>query len=216
MTISNHNASLFVVFDLDDTLYFERDYLESAYKEIAQKIAPDNDIELFQEMIRWYDLKWNVFNELIKRFPSIDLPFLLQTYRQHFPTISFARDAEIFIQTLRKNKIPFGIITDGRSVTQRNKLTALGIIDELNGCIISEEFGSEKPDERNFLFFEKNYSGHEFIYIGDNPKKDFIAPIALGWKTFCIKDSGKHIHTQALETLHPKTQLIQTFSEIKL
>ena len=40
-----------VVFDLDDTLYKEIDFLKSAYKEIATSIG---NPELIQQMLEWY------------------------------------------------------------------------------------------------------------------------------------------------------------------
>lgn len=36
----------------------------------------------------------------------------------------------------------------------------------------------------------------DFTYVGDNPRKDFIAPNALGWLTVCLKDDGRNIHKQ--------------------
>ena len=35
-----------------------------------------------------------------------------------------------------------------------------------------------------------------FIYVGDNTKKDFLAPNELGWDSICIKDAGENIHPQ--------------------
>lgn len=42
---------------------------------------------------------------------------------------------------------------------------------------------------------------HGFTYVGDNLKKDFIAPNALGWLTVCLKDDGRNIHKQEVEDL---------------
>ena len=41
----------------------------------------------------------------------------------------------------------------------------------------------------------------DFTYVGDNLKKDFIAPNALGWQTVCLKDDGRNIHRQEVEDL---------------
>ena len=38
-------------------------------------------------------------------------------------------------------------------------------------------------------------------YVGDNLKKDFIAPNMLGWLTVCLKDDGRNIHRQEVEDL---------------
>ena len=76
-----------------------------------------------------------------------------------------------------------------------------------DNIIISEEFGSEKTDERNFVVFMNRYPGADFLYIGDNPKKDFIVPNRLGWKTVVLEDDGRNIHKQEAV---PKEYLPQT------
>ena len=35
-----------------------------------------------------------------------------------------------------------------------------------------------------------------FVYVGDNPTKDFIAPNKLGWDTYCLKQDKQNIHPQ--------------------
>ena len=42
----------------------------------------------------------------------------------------------------------------------------------------------------------KKYPDADFYYVGDNPKKDFIAPNVLGWETICLLDSGCNIRPQ--------------------
>ena len=49
-----------IVFDLDDTLVHEIDYLKSAFIEIAQKVDVNNK-GLFKEMLQWYENKENVY-----------------------------------------------------------------------------------------------------------------------------------------------------------
>ena len=59
----------------------------------------------------------------------------------------------------------------------------------------------------NYAYFMKRYSYcQSFIYVGDNVKKDFITPNALGWKTICLKDDGRNIHKQDF-TLTPEQAL---------
>lgn len=99
---------------------------------------------------------------------------------------------------LKKNNISIGLITDGRSLTQRNKIRALGLerfIPDKN-IVISEEIGSEKPEINNYTHFIGMNSGHRYFYIGDNPQKDFITPNELGWTTIGLMDNGQNIHTQ--------------------
>ena len=87
---------------------------------------------------------------------------------------------------------------------QRNKIEALGLSRWMDAedIVISEEFGSEKPALSNYAYFMERYPEcHDFTYVGDNLKKDFIAPNALGWLTVCLKDDGRNIHRQEVEDL---------------
>ncbi len=185
-----------VCFDLDDTLYKEIDFLTSAYGEIADTVGHP---ELLPQMVKWYREGENVFQKL-NQFLCIDKPIeaYLKIYRNHIPTISLSDGVEDTLNELKHRGIILGLITDGRSVGQRNKINALKLdrwFDDKN-IIISEEFGSEKTDEKNFKYFEQKYPDYSFVYVGDNPKKDFIVPNRLGWKTVMLEDDDRNIHKQ--------------------
>ena len=194
-----------VVFDLDDTLYKEVDYLVSAYHAIANAIH----LDVTDEMLDWYHAGKNVFQCLLDKYDvDLSLAKLLETYRYHEPKISLIPESDIFLSHLRRECIKVGIISDGRSKTQRNKLKSLGL-EWIDNVVISEELGSEKPSEANYLYFEKKYPGYCFTYIADNLKKDFITPNRLGWHTICLKDDGRNIHSQNIEiTEVQKPQII--------
>lgn len=208
------------IFDLDDTLYPEIRFLQSGYRAIANKLAPTLNADLYNEMWRLYTNRENVFqwitNQYRELIPDVTVPWLLQLYREHMPDIVLNPAAAAFWQQITRSQIPAGLITDGRSITQRNKLKALGIENYFTDIIISEEFGSEKPDERNYLYYEKKYPGREFYFFGDNTSKDFIVPARLGWRTICLKDTGYHIHKQVLSNEPVPQFIISSFDEIEL
>ncbi|MGJ1266071.1 HAD family hydrolase [Sphingobacterium spiritivorum] len=188
----------YVIFDLDDTLIYEIDYLKSAYYEIAGGLDYDNKDQLFDEMYTWYTQRENVFDLLIERYPQNNKETLLNIYREHIPELYLNEGAMDLLEFCKLNKYSIGLITDGRSITQRNKLKALGIENFFDQIIVSEEFGSEKPDERNFRIFMKD-DVKEYFYIADNTKKDFITPNALGWTSICLLDNGNNIHSQTFD-----------------
>ena len=188
-------SDLVVCFDLDDTLYKEIDYLKSAYLEIAETVGHP---EAAEQMVEWYKEGKNAFEELIKAF-GLDLTIadFLKIYRNHYPEISLEEGVMEYLEELKDSGAKLGVITDGRSVTQRNKIRALGIERMLDAVIISEEIGSEKPDVRNYQAVMNMFPDRKvFVYVGDNTKKDFIAPNALGWRTYCVKNDGRNIHGQ--------------------
>ncbi|WP_185956457.1 HAD family hydrolase [Changchengzhania lutea] len=189
-----------VVFDLDDTLYNEIDFLKSAYAEIAKKISNEVDVKqelIFDKMLFYYGNNKNCFKEILNEFKSLcSTSDLLFIYRNHKPNITLLPDRLLVLNHLKKLGVPMGMITDGRSIQQRNKLRALGITDFFSEIIISEEFKREKPDIKNFKYFENIFGNAQYYYIGDNVRKDFISPNKLHWTTICIKDNGFNIHSQ--------------------
>lgn len=211
------NNKKFFIFDLDDTLYAEIDYLKSAYKEIANYLKPLIGIDVYDEMLDSYIAGENVFLCLINRYKNVNisLEILLSIYRNHMPAIKLRDDALSFLKGIEEN-IPIGLITDGRSVTQRNKLKALGIENLFCEIIISEEFGSEKPNPRNYCFYVDKYPGYEFVFFGDNLNKDFIIPKSLGWRSFCLLDRGVNIHKQENVSEYEWICFIDSFDEINL
>ena len=90
------------------------------------------------------------------------------------------------------------LVTDGRSQTQRNKIEALGLAAFFDNrdVVISEETGVDKHSPDNFRRIEDAYPAQRYVYVGDNPAKDFEQPERLGWTTICLKDDGRNIHPQ--------------------
>ncbi len=186
-----------IVFDLDDTIIKEIDFLKSAFQEIARFVDAKN-FDLFHQMLNWYYDSQNVFQNIQMQYAAIQIQDLKNIYRNHCPDFdSKSKNKQLLINLKQKGHF-LGLITDGFSITQRNKLKALDIENLFDLIVISEEFGSEKPDLRNFEVFE-HLETDEFFYVGDNVSKDFIAPNQLGWQTICLLDDGQNIHKQDFE-----------------
>ena len=76
------------------------------------------------------------------------------------------------------------------------KLEALGLYSLFDDILVSEACASEKPDGKRFRYLQDKYAGKAdcFIYIGDNIKKDFVAPNKLGWLSIGIMPKPHNIH----------------------
>lgn len=215
-------AKKVVVFDLDDTLYYEIDFLKSAYKNISLKISKMVSVypqTIYEQMLKSYYAGENVFETTISTYNlSIDVEELLIIYRNHKPNIRLTKDRVKVLNALKNDGVTMGLITDGRSQQQRNKIEALGLEKWITEILISEEFGSEKPNINNFKHFENLFGKTSYYYIGDNIKKDFIAPNTLRWITICLKDNGLNIHSQkekGVSKQHLAKYNISCFSEFK-
>jgi putative hydrolase of the HAD superfamily len=198
-------TSKIFVFDLDDTLYSERDFEKSGIEYVynyfeIKHISLDS---ILNNRKNWIDQIINVTNK------EITSQMVLDIYRYHLPSIELYKDSKVFLDMLISHGCEMSLITDGRSITQRNKLKALGIESYFKNIVVSEEVNSEKPSEFNFSLVMNNECPEKYIYIADNPQKDFITPNKLGWSSICVLDRGHNIHVQNFDL--PKYFLPQFF-----
>lgn len=188
-----------IVFDLDDTLYKEIDFVKSAYIYINGYINSRFNIDLSKNIKKCLAGEVNFFDLInSKLHPDQSFPIekYLEIYRFHYPEIKLSKDTSLFLERILSYNIDFSIITDGRSISQRNKIKALGLNDLVKNIIISEETGFEKPHLNNFKILNRIYSNKKLIYIADNTSKDFLAPNSLNWDTVCLLNNGQNIHSQ--------------------
>ena len=191
-----------IAFDLDDTLYKERDFLASGRRAVTRKFAASLGLkpeELYDLMMVAAD----PFDCLVERSGgTISIPQILDTYRNHLPEIALDRSTEYVLKTLKDRGEQLAIITDGRAVTQRNKIAALGLerFVDSEAIIVSEEIGAEKTSPLPFQILMQRFpAAAPFTYVGDNPAKDFIHPRQLGWRTVMLADTHcLNIHPQHL------------------
>lgn len=204
----------YIVFDLDDTLAQELDFLKSAYANIANIIGAAN-ADFYHQMLSFYEQGLNVFDEVVKRYPEFSVEGLLTLYRQHIPDIQLNMGAEELLKACKDKGYKMGLLSDGRSLTQRNKLKVLGIEDVFDKIIISEEFGSTKPNVKNFKIFMEN-PDCQYYYIANDTGKDFVAPNQLDWISICLLDRGDNIHPQnfELEEKYLPTHCVNNLKEV--
>jgi len=176
-----------VVLDLDDTLYPEADYVASGARAVAHHLADlygvDCEAALLKDAARGGD--WLAKACELAGLPAAAKPSFLWLYRLHPPSIGLSADTQAALDLLRGRCRQLVILTDGRSVTQRLKLAALGMSDV--PAYISEEWESEKPDPRRFEQVMRDWPAERYVYVGDNAAKDFIGPNRLGWLTLGVR-----------------------------
>lgn len=216
--IYKHEA---VIFDLDDLLYKEFDFVRSGYWTISQLVS-NCPKKLFNLMMAQYFLGNRVLdwliNDYLKNKSEYSKDELLAIYRNHNPDIMISADVLNILQQLKRNRNPMGLVTDGRSITQRNKIKALGLENWIDEFSISEETGFQKPSVKPFLYFMEKFDVANFVYVADNYNKDFIAPNHLGWRTIALTDNGLNVHTRKehLDPINLPAEVIASFRELTI
>lgn len=178
---------MLIVLDLDDTLYLERDYVRSGFRAVDEWLVADCDVNGFFELAWHYFLsgrRSDIFNQVLRDLNLEDdsrISKMVEVYRTHEPDIHLLPDALLFL--LNHASTELAIISDGHSVSQWAKVRSLGLKERVGTIIITNDWGREywKPHPRAFEAVQQRYSPARCVYIADNPQKDFIAPVSLGW-----------------------------------
>ncbi|WP_297130917.1 HAD family hydrolase [uncultured Eubacterium sp.] len=177
-----------VIFDLDDTLYSEKDYVRSGYKKISEYLQnPQIELDLWDSFVKGekaIDVVFNKYGIIEKK------EIALSIYRNQKPEIKLYDGVCEMISRIRKKK-KIGIITDGRPVSQYAKIAALGI--EADKIVVTDELGGiefRKPNKKAFVIMQECFEVpfEKMVYIGDNILKDFVAPTNLGMKSIYFRN----------------------------
>ena len=180
-----------VIFDLDDTLYNEKQYIKSGYRAVAEYLGrPEAEEEL------WHCFENNepAIDTYLDKIGMIDhREECLKIYRDHKPRIFLNEGVAQELSNLRSKGLKIGIITDGRPIGQKNKIEALGLETMVDDIIITDELGGEqfrKPCDIAFRIMQRRWRipFEQLMYVGDNIHKDFGAPKQLGMRWMLIKN----------------------------
>lgn len=198
-----------LVLDLDDTLYPERAYNFSGFRAVGQHLAERCGIQGFADCcITLFEagVRGRIFDDALLRLgTTADVAELLTVYREHVPEITLFEDARALFERVR-GKLPLALLTDGYAAVQRRKVAALGIADHFAARVFSDDEGRDawKPSPLPYQRVMKLLAqeAEEFIYVGDNPAKDFVTARALGWQTVQVRRPG---------AVHPITEVSPGF-----
>lgn len=192
-----------IIFDLDDTLYSEKEYIRSGYKKIGELLQRPEAAEKM-----WYYFKNNkaAIDMYLTEIGEIDKKSIcLDAYRNQMPEISLYDGVQELLTMLKNKGIKLGIITDGRPEGQRKKLQALRLEEMVDDIIITDELGGtqfRKPNDISFRIIQNRWRipFEQIMYVGDNYNKDFQACKQLGmrWKHFQNKD-GLYLNSDSDE-----------------
>ena len=180
-----------MIFDLDDTLYSEKQYVKSGYRAIAKYL--DNDIAEEKLWTYFLEGKYAIDELLNETGQANKKQECLDIYRCHMPDLTLYDGVRDLFEKLKARGIKIGIITDGRVNGQKNKITALGLDELTDDIIITDELGGEqfrKPNDIAFRLMQCRWRlpFERIAYVGDNVRKDFQAPRQLGMKSIFLEN----------------------------
>lgn len=189
-----------LVFDLDDTLFMERDYVFSGFAAAGRWLdthhAVTDSAAVFRQLFsagqreRIFDTALALLR--VDAGPAA-VSQLLAIYRQHEPKLQLLEDAVEFLDWA-STRFHLALITDGYALVQTRKIRALGLEARIACRILTDELGREfwKPSLEPYRRIMACYPGPAdgYVYIADNPHKDFQGARQLGWRTVRVRRAG--------------------------
>jgi HAD superfamily hydrolase (TIGR01549 family) len=205
-----------VIFDLDDTLYPEKEYVRSGFKAVARYLGEEAYAD---RLWAYFEEEKVAIYELVKELGCMDKEMeCLETYREHVPQISLYDGVAELIQKLKDQGVKVGIITDGRVSGQKKKLHALGLDKMIDDIIITDELGGEqfrKPCDIAFRIMQRRWRMpfEQMLYVGDNINKDFQAPRQLGMQSVWFQN-GDGLYQNSKNEIENTIKVIDDFKNL--
>jgi len=187
-----------VLFDLDDTLYPEIEFVKSGFRVVARYLSSRYHLDenaLFAQMldILQKEGRGKIFDNLLHSlglYTKEKVKLLVYLYRSHRPIIHLYEDVLPTLECLRRYGTRLGIITDGMASVQRNKIVALGLNNLFDVIVCTDELGRDcwKPSTIPYKIALELLEARpsEAVYVGDDPSKDFLAPNSMGMLTIQV------------------------------
>jgi len=176
-----------VCFDLDGTIYDDREYVRVGFQSAAAYLHERYGVETFGDMVWEYGVERNfetVFDRIIAAYdlPETELNDLIAAYHDCDPDLQPYPEAEAVLAEL-SGAYQMAVITGGKQ--GERKLESLG----LDAVYVAPDQGTSKREATPFktILNEFDTSPERAVFIGDNPELDFYWPNQLGMTSVWIR-----------------------------
>jgi putative hydrolase of the HAD superfamily len=176
-----------VCFDLDGTLYDDREYVKTGFQSAARYLREKYEIKTYDNMIWEYSVERNfetVFDRILEcyKLPESELERLIAAYHDSSPTIHPYPEVETVLSELPV-RCRTAVITGGKR--GEKKIQLLGLDGEFDEVYVTpqNETSKHKPKPFETVLDILDISSENTVFIGDNPELDFYWPNRLGMTT---------------------------------
>lgn len=187
-----------IFFDLDNTLYGQSLYYDSAFDAVARHLSTITGIEPENIFARLWQIQkangslyMHLFDDIIDDY-GLDpdsLKPLIEIFHAPVPCkIKPFKGVEKLLHELR-SRFFLGIITNGNTKMQAYKIACLKIGSLFDAIIYTERKSFPKPSSYCYSLAAKKAGclPGEALYVGDNPLVDFQGAHSLGMHCAMIR-----------------------------
>jgi putative hydrolase of the HAD superfamily len=201
------------LFDLDDTLYPERSFVDSGFRAVGRFLAPRlgrSPATIARRLVVLHDRdgRGRLFDTLLAD-QGVDDPELvlaaLLVYRIHRPRLRPFDGVIAGLDRLRGSGVRTGLVSDGLASVQHRKLAAMPeVARRLDVVVMTGELGDRhaKPAPTGFLVACRllDVEPATAVYVANDPRKDFGGARRAGLRTIrsgLLPDEGGPVAVRA-------------------
>ena len=219
-----------VFFDIDDTLYDTSGFAKLARKaalnamiDAGLPLSHDEAYKLLREIIKEkgsnYDKHLNV---LTKRVFGEEKPLLIALGMITYHNVKFAL-LRLFPETmstlihLKAQGYHLGVISNGLTIKQYEKLVRLGLHHFFDSVVTSQEAGVEKPDIAIFQMAMERMGckAENSVMIGNSFNDDILGAVNAGMSAVFLTPELEESERRYIEKTGLKLDIISDIGELK-
>lgn len=189
-----------VVFDLDDTLLDQKDWMLRKLRLTWQALrtALPGEGAFLRELLQIIEEgeRARPFDVFVQRrgLPAPVLGQLIETYRAMRPeTAALYPDVRGSLAQLRRDGYRLGLLTDNPAASQRMKIEVAGLATLFDAIVLTADIGAGKPDPRCFAAAAQalDLQPDELLMVGDHLFRDAAGAVDAGFRhAFRIRRDG--------------------------
>lgn len=219
-----------VFFDIDDTLYDTSGFAALARRaainvmiDAGLPLEPDDAYLLLREIIKEKGSNYDKhFNVLTKRVFGEEKPLLIALGMITYHNVKFAL-LRLFPETmptliyLKSQGYHLGVISNGITIKQWEKLIRLGLHHFFEEIITSEEAQAQKPDAKIFkqALERMGCQAENSIMIGNKFSEDIKGAVDVGMDAILVNSELTDDERSYLEEKNIKLQVLPNLHDIK-
>ena len=184
-----------VLFDLDNTLIDRSEAFARLFEHWYQ-ILPlagrpvDRTAFIARMALRGngYEPISDIYQDMLDEWPGsfLSLDAAVEAHFNVMPkVVTLLPKTEAMLRRFRSKGVPVGVVTNGGSTTQWGKLRNTCIAALVEACVVSEDFGTRKPESAIFRHALEliGAEAESTLFVGDNVEHDIMGAFRMNMQT---------------------------------
>lgn len=186
-----------LIFDLDETLYPERQFIRSGFCAVAERVERRHGVPAAASLATLLgSLRRGNRAEALQALcaahglPASLVPELVDVIRAHAPSLRLPQESREALVTARARGWRLGVLTNGMPAVQMRKIAALGLSALVDEIVYAQDWGSGrgKPEPEPFevVMERMRVRPEASVFVGDDPWCDIFGARRARLRTLLV------------------------------